>query len=140
VGSGWYDEGSKALITAPENPPANIFVKRRLTGFTGDCDDCTYNNGRMVLTMDRPRTITAAYTSEPDIVNLSILAGVVAAGGMVYAAGKRGPKVEKDNENKKLKLTTCDVCGSKIPADATFCPYCGVGLVEVEPQAVDTSE
>jgi len=140
VGSGWYDEGSKALITAPENPPANIFVKRRFTGFTGDCDDCTYNNGRIVLTMDRPRTITAAYTSEPDVVNLSILAGVVAAGGVVYAAGKRGPKVEKDNENKKLKLTTCDVCGSKIPADATFCPYCGVGLLEIESQAVDTSE
>jgi len=126
-GAGWYDEGARAVVVVPENPPANVFVKRRLTGFSGDCGECVHRKGVMELVMDRPRTITAAYASEPDIVNLGILAGVVVAGGVAYAAGKRGG--EKGGKGAKHEVSgpvpTCDVCGSELPAGAFFCPYCG---------------
>ena len=126
-GAGWYDEGSQAVVAAPENPPANVFVKRRLTGFSGDCDECVHRKGVMELVMDRPRTITAAYASEPDIINLGILAGVVVAGGAAYAAGKRDRKKgEKDAKHEGPgPVPACGVCGLEIPAGAFFCPYCG---------------
>ncbi len=99
VGVGWYDEGSRAVVAVPVNPPANIFVRRRLAGFTGDCDECLHSGGVMPLVMDRPRSVAAIYVSEPDLVNLGTLAGTVAAGGIAYATGKRvralGPRSRK---------------------------------------------
>jgi hypothetical protein len=80
-GAGWYDEGSTAMVTVPENPSTNVFVKRRLSGFSGDCGECRHNGGRMELIMDRPRSIAAVYAYEPDLINLGILAGTMAAAG-----------------------------------------------------------
>jgi hypothetical protein len=133
-GAGWYDEGSRAAVTAPENPPANIFVKRRLSGFSGDCGECLHSKGVLTVTMNMPRNIVAVYTSEPDIINLGILAGVVVAGGTAYAVGRRGPRKEV---SKRVEEATpvevapiCEACGSVVPADAVICPYCGVRLKE----------
>jgi hypothetical protein len=89
TGAGWYDEGARAVVAVPENPPANIFVRRRLAGFTGDCGDCLHSGGVLLLTMDRPRSIAAIFVSEPDLVNLGTLAGAAGAGGIAYAAGRR---------------------------------------------------
>jgi hypothetical protein len=129
-GAGWYDEGSKAVVIAPENPPANVFVKRRLSGFSGDCGECVHNKGVLTVTMDRPRSIAAAYTSEPDFVNLGILAGVVFAGGTAYIAGRRKPEGRTRGGEGGWASPVCRVCGSEIPADTNFCPFCGVRLKE----------
>jgi hypothetical protein len=129
-GAGWYDEGSKAVVIAPENPPANVFVKRRLSGFSGDCGECVHNKGVLTVTMDRPRSIAAAYTSEPDFVNLGILAGVVFAGGTAYIAGRRKPEGRTRGGEGSWASPVCRVCGSEIPADTIFCPFCGVRLKE----------
>ena len=88
-GAGWYDEGSRAVVVVPENLPANVFVRRRLNGFTGDCGDCRHEGGRLALVMDGPKSVTAVYSHEPDAVNLGILAGAVAAGAALYASGRR---------------------------------------------------
>jgi hypothetical protein len=123
-GAGWYDEGSKAVVTVPENPPANIFVKRRLSGFTGDCGECVHSKGVLTLRMDMPRTVVAVYTSEPDFVNLGILAGVVVAGGAAYIAGHRRPGVKKtmvkDGGGGGVKNPICEACGSTVPVDAAY--------------------
>jgi hypothetical protein len=131
-GAGWYDEGSKAVVTVPENPPANIFVKRRLSGFTGDCGECVHSKGVLTLKMDMPRAVVAVYTSEPDFVNLGILAGVVVAGGAAYIANHRRPGVKKtvvkDGDEGGVKNPVCKTCGSTVPADAVVCPYCGTSM------------
>jgi len=129
-GAGWYDEGSRAVVTVPENPPANVFVKRRLSGFSGDCDECVHNRGVLTVTMDRPRSIAAAYTSEPDFMNLGILAGVVFAGGAAYVAGRKRPEGKTRSGESGGTALVCRVCGSEIPADTIFCPFCGVRLKE----------
>ncbi len=128
-GGGWYDEGSKAVVTVPENPPANIFIKRRLTGFSGDCGECVHSRGVMALVMDRPRTIQATYASEPDIMNLGIVGAVAAAGGIAYMSGRgRGKKAQTKVGGEAPVI--CEVCGSNIPAGAIFCQYCGSKLAE----------
>jgi predicted nucleic acid-binding Zn ribbon protein len=129
-GAGWYDEGSKAIVTVPENPPANVFIKRRLSGFSGDCGECVHNKGVLTVTMDKPRSIAAAYTSEPDFMNLGILAGVVFAGGAAYVAGRRRPEDKTRGGESGGTAPVCRVCGSEIPADTIFCPFCGVRLKE----------
>ena len=45
--------------------------------------------------MDMPRAVVAVYASEPDFVNLGILAGVMVAGGAAYIAGHRRPGAKK---------------------------------------------
>jgi hypothetical protein len=77
------------MVTVPENPSTNVFVKRRLNGFSGDCGECRHNGGRMALVMDRPRSVAAIYVYEPDLLNLGILAGTVAAGVALYVSGRR---------------------------------------------------
>jgi NO-binding membrane sensor protein with MHYT domain len=43
----------------------------------------------MALVMDRPRSVAAVYVYEPDLLNLGILAGTVAAGVALYVSGRR---------------------------------------------------
>jgi ribosomal protein L32 len=82
--------------------------------------------------MDMPRTVVAVYASEPDFVNLGILAGVVVAGGAAYIAGHRRPGVKKtvakDGDEGGVKNPVCKTCGSTIPANAVVCPYCGTRI------------
>jgi hypothetical protein len=120
-GAGWYDEGSTAMVTVPENPSTNVFVKRRLNGFSGDCGECRHNGGRMALVMDRPRSVAAVYVYEPDLLNLGILAGTVAAGVALYITGRRrggGAPAEEPQP-------TCPACGAAVTGDSLFCHRCG---------------
>jgi hypothetical protein len=82
--------------------------------------------------MDMPRAVVAVYTSEPDFVNLGILAGVVVAGGAAYIAGHRRPGVKKtvvkDGDGGGVRNPVCKTCGSTVPADAVVCPYCGTSI------------
>ena len=121
-GAGWYDEGSTAMVTVPESPSTNVFVKRRLSGFSGDCGECRHNGGRMELVMDRPRSIAAVYTYEPDLVNLGILAGTVAAGVALYASGRR--------KSGAARTPVCPACGEAVAGDSSFCHSCGAMLKE----------
>jgi hypothetical protein len=75
----------------------------------------------MALVMDRPRSVAAIYTYEPDLLNLGILAGTVAAGVALYITGRRrggGAPAEEPQ-------LTCPACGAAVTGDSLFCHRCG---------------
>jgi hypothetical protein len=75
--------------------------------------------GRMALMMDRPRSVAALYAYEPDLLNLGILAGTVAAGVTLYITGRRrgGAPAEEP--------LSCPTCGAAVAGGSLFCHRCG---------------
>jgi hypothetical protein len=73
--------------------------------------------GGLALVMDRPRSVAAVYVYEPDLLNLGILAGTVAAGVALYVSGRRrgwGAPAEEPQP-------TCPACGAAVTGDSLFC-------------------
>ncbi|MDJ0274179.1 MAG: hypothetical protein NYU90_03140 [Aigarchaeota archaeon] len=131
-GTGWYDEGSEATLMAVPNPPGNAFFRPRLTGFVGNIGTLEHRNGAIRVVVDRPIRVEAVYVTEPDLVNIGLLAAVIAGSGflLLYRPSRKGrskPRtgsMEKQEEDQVLRIRLCSK-GHEVPADANVCPECG---------------
>lgn len=79
VGGGWYPENSTAIVKVPETPQTILFMKRVLSGWSGDVAGLRINGGTAIVdVVRRPITLTAIYSLELDYPVLAIFLGLVA--------------------------------------------------------------
>ncbi len=92
-GDGWYDEGTRTIIMAPEQPQSMLFFKRVFDGFYG-LDDAGTVGLEPVTTVavDGPMTVTAVYRSDIDSKVMYLLFGVIGAGLILYVGTELGKK------------------------------------------------
>ncbi|MCS7125529.1 MAG: hypothetical protein NZ929_01255 [Aigarchaeota archaeon] len=126
-GSGWYDEGSIAIVRVNPQPPSNVLINRRFIGFSGDCEEQCQTEGHVLqVKMDSPKTIRGIYTVEPNILSIGIITGIGGALVAVYAfTSKRRREILEERVEEKIKISR----PSKIlrdPSKALYkCAECG---------------
>lgn len=103
-GSGWYDVGHQAAISAsrPSASPS-FWASYSFLGWSGDYD--AKSQSAKVL-MNGPKFVRAMWKEDPTpgIVNGMLLSGVAAGGMVVYAKTKRKrPEDRKSNRQEKLE-------------------------------------
>jgi hypothetical protein len=83
-GEGWYDKGSLARIDlkAPYTP-AGLWARYTFDGWNGDYNGESLNGN---VVMNKPKSVKAEWKEDysPAVMNSSIMAGVGAAGMLVY--------------------------------------------------------
>ncbi len=124
-GTGWYDEGSEAVLMAVPNPPGNVFFRPRLTGFVGTPGEMEQRNGVIRVKVDGPMRVEAVYATEPEWVNIGLLASAVAGSGllMLYRPRRAGGATSAKQE-EVISLRLCSK-GHEVSTNATACPECG---------------
>ena len=92
-GDGWYDEGTRTIIMAPEQPQSMLFFKRVFDGFYG-LDDAGAVGLESVssVSVNKPMTVTAVYRSDINSKVMFLLFGVIGAGLVLYAGTELGKK------------------------------------------------
>ncbi len=76
-GSGWYDVGSEAPISA--SPSAGFLVRRVFDGWSGDCSS---DQRESVVVMDAPKTVEALWRT--DCTQLYAVMAAIGAAGILY--------------------------------------------------------
>ncbi|MGH9921751.1 MAG: InlB B-repeat-containing protein [Nitrososphaerales archaeon] len=88
-GADWYDKGSLARIDlkAPYTP-AGLWARYTFDGWSGDYNGESLSGN---VVMNKPKTVKAEWKEDysPAVMNSSIMAGVGAAGMLVYRRTKR---------------------------------------------------
>jgi hypothetical protein len=124
-GSGWYDKGSNAKMTAaPDNswPVAYAF-----SGWSVDppSGNLIRTDGSWSLLVDRPYTVQANWTV--DYLPLIEIAGAASAVVVLLALAvvlvHRRRLRAKGLQSRKRRI--CKVCNNIIPEEALFCQKCG---------------
>ena len=93
-GEGWYADGEKTIVMAPEEPQSMLFFKRKFDGFLGYGDERILGEEPLTaIEVDRPITITAVYRSEINTSVLGLMVGLLIAGITFYAGTEWGPSL-----------------------------------------------
>ena len=93
-GSGWYTEGEKAMVMAPEEPQSMLFFKRVFAGFLGyDGSPTPADRPVTAVEVDKPLNISATYRTELNRKVLAIIVGTMVTGILVYAFTQWGPTI-----------------------------------------------
>ncbi len=133
-GTGWYDEGSEAVLMAVPNPPGNVFFRPRLIGFVGTPGQIEHRNGVTKVKVDGPIRVEAVYTTEPEWVNIGLLVAAIGGSGflLLYRPRRRvrSPETVSVEREEAITLKLCSK-GHEVPMDATVCPECGEVLRRV---------
>jgi hypothetical protein len=142
TGGCWYDENAQAQVSVTS--PATVGgTKYRFTGWSGASTAAAI----ATVTMDGPKTITAAWAEVTFLEEFGLYLGLliailVAVIGLVLflvmrrrkkeppvaammpppppMAGMQAPQPPQPGGTK-----TCPACGMEIPGGATTCPVCG---------------
>lgn len=142
-GSGWYDKGSTAQITASTTTGSWPFTYTlsdwHVTPATGNL---TAGNGSWVLTVDRPYVVDAVWNFDVlplfALIGVSVFATVAVVGiAIAYRRGMltRGmatPRPPASGARLRGQTQVCRNCGSSMPKVATFCQKCGAPVVSAE--------
>jgi hypothetical protein len=135
-GTGWYDEGAVATLTAVPNPPGNVFFRPKLVGFTGSLGPLENKNGAVKVRVDGPIRVEAVYATEPEWVNIGLLAAAVAGSGflVLYRPKRREGAASEAKSRKREEVISLRLCskGHEVPMDASVCPECGEVLRPVQ--------
>ena len=92
-GDGWYDEGARTIIMAPEQPQSMLFFKRVFDGFYGlDDKGAVGTHPVSSVIVDQPMTVTAVYRSDINSKVMYLLFGVIGAGLVLYVGTELGKK------------------------------------------------
>ena len=109
-GEGWYDEGEKTIIMAPQTPQSMLFFSRTFDGFLG-IGNGGYGDGTTLpdqpvttVQVDGPMTITATYRSEINPKVFILLFGVLTVGILAYVGTEWGPKLYRRLRPKDVKV------------------------------------
>jgi len=93
-GSGWYTEGEKAMVMAPEEPQSMLFFKRVFAGFLGyEGSPTPADRPVTTVEVDRPLNISATYRTELNRKVLAIIVGTMVTGTLVYVLTQWGPAI-----------------------------------------------
>ena len=109
-GDGWYNDGHKAIVMAPQEPQSMLFFKRAFDGFLGignggyGDDSSLSENPVTTVQVNEPMTITAAYRSEINPKVLFVILGVLAVGTLAYLGTEWGPGVYRRLRPKGVKV------------------------------------
>jgi hypothetical protein len=133
-GTGWYDEGAVATLTAVPNPPGNVFFRPRLTGFVCTAGVLCFGhfeqkNGAVKVRVDGPIRVEAVYATEPEWANIGLLAAAVVGSGflVLYRPKRKEGAASEAKSRKREEVISLRLCskGHKVPMDASVCPECG---------------
>ena len=143
TGSGWYDKGATARITAPATAGFWPFTYN-LQSWRVDppSGNAVPNGNSLTLTVDRPYTVEAVWSFDvlPIIaVFLGIVVAIVAGVGITLAY-RRGMltgrlttlRPQKPRAPTRGPTVLCSKCGSRIPGGAVFCQKCGAPIAVAE--------
>ena len=152
-GSGWYDRGSTATITAVTSPQVWPF-SYTLNGWSVDPPDGTMvkTDDSWHLTVDKPYIVEAQWTF--DYLSLILIFGggaiaatVIAAGivvaykrGALKPRGAVGPVQPTRSFTLPPETQLCPNCGNIVAKTATFCEKCGAPITATAEKAVSTLE
>ena len=147
-GSGWYDKGSTAQITASTTAGSWPFTYT-LSGWqvTPATGNLAAGSGSWVLTVDRPYVVDAVWNFDVlplfALIGATVFATVAVAGiAIAYRRGMltRGMSTLRPTAagaTVRGQTQICRNCGSSIPKVATFCQKCGAPVVAVEATALE---
>jgi hypothetical protein len=142
-GSGWYDKGSTARITASTTsgswPLAYALSGWTVTPTSGKLG---FDNGAWTLTVDRPYVVEAVWNFDVFPV-LALIAGIsiaiVAVVGIMlayrrrmFSRGTRPLQPVSKASGVGGEMQICGTCGTRIPKGATFCQKCGAPTTAAE--------
>jgi hypothetical protein len=135
-GTGWYDEGSEATLTAVPNPPGNVFFRPRLAGFAGSLSPIENKNDAVKVRVDGPIRVEAVYATEPEWANIGLFAAAVVGSGflVLYRPKRREGAASEAKSRKREEVISLRLCskGHEVPMDASVCPECGEVLRPVQ--------
>ncbi len=143
TGSGWYDKGAVAQITAPATAGFWPFTYN-LQGWhvNPSSGNSSASGGSLTLTVDKPYSVEAVWNFDilPTlIIIVGITLAVVAAVVMAVAyrrgmltSGMRTLRPQAPRVSSRGPNVLCMSCGARIPEGATFCQKCGAAVVPVE--------
>ncbi|MEM2693652.1 MAG: zinc ribbon domain-containing protein [Nitrososphaerota archaeon] len=125
TGSGWYRPNSTAVVNAPREVQAALFLKRVLSHYAGDCGEgCTVNSPLRVL-MDSPKYVEVVYRTEPDPMSMGVVGGAAAALSLAYYFSRPSRRSPPEPEED---VTFCHACGAKNRRESRYCTECGSPL------------
>ena len=149
TGSGWYDRGSAATITAPTSS-GTWPIPYVLTGWvvSPSTGNLTRTDDSWSITVNGPYVVQAEWSVDyvPIIelfggLSASIIAVAVAV-GVAYRRGAltRGSRVRPQKTSvgqQPLSGTViCSSCGNNLPRGATVCGNCGASVIPVTPSHI----
>jgi len=141
TGSGWYDKGSSAKISAPSTAGTWPFTYN-FAGWTVDpsTGKLIQDGNSWILPVDRPYVVQANWGTDY-LPIISLVGGGVGLIVILVAAvvvGQRRGMFRRGPRPRTLKSTglrpgpeskrTCTRCGGEIPENATFCQKCGAAV------------
>jgi hypothetical protein len=116
-------------LTAVPNPPGNVFFRPKLVGFTGSLGPLENKNGAVKVRVDGPIRVEAVYATEPEWVNIGLLAAAVAGSGflMLNRPKRKEGAASEAKSRKREEVISLRFCskGHEVPMDASVCPECG---------------
>jgi hypothetical protein len=134
AGSGWYDKGSTARITAPTTAGQWPLTYSLTDWQVNPTATLNADNASWTLTVDKPYVVDAVWSFDVFPI-IGLAAGVVLAIGVivigVVIAHRRGifigPSMRPATSVPTAMPGTqvCRTCGNKIPMGAVFCQRCG---------------
>jgi hypothetical protein len=142
TGSGWYDTGGIARITAPTTAGLWPFTYS-LQSWRVDpsSSNASSNGGSLTLTVDKPYTVEAVWSVDllPIVAVILVIALVVVAAVAIVVAYRRRsttsglttlrPQMPRVPAGGPTVL--CSSCGNRIPKGAEFCQKCGAAVVPI---------
>ena len=148
TGSGWYDRGATATITAPTSS-GTWPIPYVLTGWILDpaTENLTKTDNSWMLTVNGPYVVQAQWSVDyVPIIELfgglgASITAVVVAVTIAYRRGTltRGrlrPQKTTPGSQQLAGTVICGNCGNNVPKGATFCEKCGASMAPVVPTQV----
>jgi hypothetical protein len=152
TGSGWYDRGATATITAPTSS-GTLPIPYVLTGWILDpaTGTLTKTDNSWMLTVNGPYVVQAQWSVDyVPIIELFgglgvSIAAVVVAVAIAYRRGTltRGrlrPRKTAPGPQQLAGMVICGSCGNSVPKGATFCEKCGASMIPVTTTQVPSLE
>jgi len=149
TGSGWYDQGSTANITAPTSS-GTWPIPYVLTGWavTPSTENLTKTGGSWSLPVNGPYVVQAEWSV--DVIPVIELFGGLSASIVLVVVGvavayRRGaltrdaaarPQKTSGPQQHLGGAVICGSCGNNVPRGATFCARCGASVTAVVPTQV----
>ncbi len=131
-GSGFYDAGSIAQFSV--TTPSGFPIQQIFVSWQGDF---TGTSAQDSITMDKPHTVQAVWsTSYLPLIAIIVVAGAIIGGLLVWRSRRRPPPETKPTPTPAATQSTtigaaavkCDNCGTENSSDQKFCTNCGQEL------------
>ena len=134
-GSGFYDAGSIAQFSV--TTPSGFPIQQIFVNWQGDY---TGTSAQGSITMDKPHTVQAVWsTSYLPLIAIIVVAGAIVGGLLFWGSRRRSPPETKptptpagtQSATMSAAMVKCDNCGTENASDQKFCLSCGKELKHI---------